>query len=131
MGIGAALARPDAPTILMVGDGGLAVHLGELGTVAQASPWLVMVVFNDHGYGVLRNLQDHHFDRRSGVDLATPDFALLAASYGLEHRLLSDPAQSHDVVSEAVAAHCPIVLEVDCDAYGSMPKPFVPPVPVH
>lgn len=38
MGIGAALARPDAPTVVIAGDGGLAVHLGELLTLAQERP---------------------------------------------------------------------------------------------
>ncbi len=130
MAVGAAVARPDAPTMLLVGDGGLAVHLGELGTVAEEQPWLVIVLFNDGGYGVLRNLQDQHFGRRSGVDLVTPDFSALAAAYGIEHRALAEPAASAAVLGEAVALRRPVVVEVDCDAFGPMPKPFVPPVPV-
>lgn len=131
MAIGAAAARPDVPTALMVGDGGLAVHLGELGTVAGEQPWLVMIVFNDGGYGVLRNLQDRHFGRRAGVDLATPDFASLAAAYDLEHRRIESADQCAEVLDQAVARHAPVVVEVDCDAFGPMPEPFVPPVPVH
>jgi acetolactate synthase-1/2/3 large subunit len=130
MAAGAAVARPNAPTVLLVGDGGLAVHLGELGTVAEERPWLVIVLFNDGGYGVLRNLQDHHFGRRSGVDLVTPDFAALASAYGIEHRQLCEPAASAAVLGEAVGLRGPVVVEVDCDAFGPMPKPFVPPVPV-
>ena len=74
MAIGAALAARPA-TVVLVGDGGLAVHFGELLTLAQERPWLVLLVFNDGGYGVLRNMQDGYGDRRSGVDLVTPDFA--------------------------------------------------------
>jgi acetolactate synthase I/II/III large subunit len=130
MAVGAALARPSVPTFLMVGDGGLAVHLGELGTIAQESPWLVVVLFNDGGYGVLRNLQDHHFDQRSGVDLFTPDFAALASAHSIEHRLLANPTDCDTVLAEAVGLRRPVVVEVDCDAFGAMPKPFVPPVKV-
>ena len=50
--------RPDAPTVVIAGDGGLAVHLGELLTLAQEKPRLMLLVFNDGGYGVLRNMQD-------------------------------------------------------------------------
>ncbi|MBR7678472.1 thiamine pyrophosphate-binding protein, partial [Streptomyces daliensis] len=64
---------------------GLAVHLGELLTLAQAAPRLTLLVFNDGGYGVLRNMQDRYCDRRSGVDLATPDFALLARACGIPY----------------------------------------------
>ena len=35
MGIGAALARPDEPTVVIAGDGGLAVHIGELATAIE------------------------------------------------------------------------------------------------
>ncbi len=130
MALGASVARPEVPTLLMVGDGGLAVHLGELASVAQEQPWLVAIVFNDGGYGVLRNLQDHHFGRRAGVDLTTPDFGQLAASFGIEHRLLSSAADSAEILADAVGVRGPVVVEVDCESFGRMPKPFVPPVPV-
>lgn len=129
-GIGAALATPDAPTVVMVGDGGLAVHLGELCTLAQERPWLALVVFNDGGYGVLRNMQDHHRGQRAGVDLFTPDFARLAQSLDLPHTLVSKPGQFADALAKAVAQHGPSVIEVDVTALPATPRPFVPPVPV-
>jgi acetolactate synthase I/II/III large subunit len=131
MAIGASAARPDVPTLLMVGDGGLAVHLGEMGTLAQQQSWIVMVLFNDGGYGVLRNLQDLHFGRRAGVDLFTPDFAKLCDAYGMAHRVLRSPSDCDSVLAEAIALRKPVVVEVDCDAFGPMPEPFVPPVPVN
>ncbi len=130
MGVGAALARPSVPTFVMVGDGGIAVHLGELGTLAQEQPWVVVVLFNDNGYGVLRNLQDEHFGRRSGVDLMTPDFAVLVSAYGIEHRLITAPSDCESALQEAVALKSPVIVEIDCSTFGDMPKPFVPPVPV-
>lgn len=130
MALGASVARPDVPTVAMIGDGGLAVHLGEFGSVAEAQPWLVLVVFNDGGYGVLRNLQDHHFGRRSGVDLATPDFSTLATAFGIDHLPLTSSDRAEAVLAEATSLRRPVVVEVDCDAVGPMPKPFVPPVPV-
>ncbi len=51
MGLGAALARPGEPVVVIAGDGGLAVHLGELLTLAQEGPRLLLLVFNDGGYG--------------------------------------------------------------------------------
>ena len=89
MGIGAATARPEVPTVVIAGDGGLAVHLGELATLAQQRPHLVLVVFNDGGYGVLRTLQEAHGKPRAGVDLHTPDFGTLAAALGLDHQLVT------------------------------------------
>ncbi|MPY99414.1 MAG: thiamine pyrophosphate-binding protein [Actinophytocola sp.] len=128
MGIGAATARPDAPVAVIAGDGGLAVHLGELATLAQERPWLVLIVFNDRGYGVLRNLQDAHSRRHAGVDLHTPDFTRLAAAFELPHALITNTAHADDVFADAVARRGPVVVEVDVDALGPMPELFTPPV---
>ncbi|NYV77569.1 thiamine pyrophosphate-dependent enzyme, partial [Streptomyces sp. UH6] len=130
MGIGAALAHPERPTVVIAGDGGLAVHLGELLTLAQERPRLTLVVFNDGGYGVLRNMQDAHFDRRSGVDLATPDFALLARAAGLPYARIASEANAGPVIKEAVDSDGPTLVEVDLTALGPMKNPFTPPVSI-
>ncbi|WP_038170547.1 thiamine pyrophosphate-binding protein [Tomitella biformata] len=134
MALGAALADETRPTLGLVGDGGLAVHFGELLTMAQEKPWLVLLVCNDGGYGVLRNMQ-----RGSGsgspaetyaVDLVTPDFALLSQALGLPYRRIGGAAEAHEVLAEAVALRGPVIVEVDLAAYGEMPTPFTPPVTV-
>jgi len=45
--IGAALARPENPTLCLVGDGGLGMTLAELETVARLNLPITIVVFND------------------------------------------------------------------------------------
>ncbi len=130
MAIGAATARPDVPTSLIVGDGGLAVHLGELATLAETRLPVVTIVFNDGGYGVLRNLQDAHFAHRSGVDLFGPDLDKLAGAFGLGYHRLANADESRAVLERAVGDGGPVIVEVDCASFGEMPVPFVPPVPV-
>lgn len=128
MGIGAALARPDDPTVVLAGDGGLAVHLGELLTLAQERPRLTLVVFDDGGYGVLRNMQDRYAERRSGVDLVTPDFALLARACGLPYLRVGAEDEAAPALERALASDGPTLVEVDLAALGPMKNPFTPPV---
>ncbi|MBQ1096938.1 thiamine pyrophosphate-binding protein [Streptomyces sp. b94] len=130
MGIGAALARPHEPTAVIAGDGGLAVHLGELLTLAQERPRLTLVVFNDGGYGVLRNMQATYTERRSGVDLFTPDFAGLAAACSLPYARIGDASEAAKVIEAAVASDGPTLVEVDLAALGPMKNPFTPPVKI-
>ncbi|WP_419853593.1 thiamine pyrophosphate-binding protein [Candidatus Poriferisodalis sp.] len=130
MGIGAAVARPDEPTMVMVGDGGLAPQIGELATIAQENLPITVVVFDDGGYGVLRNTQDRHVGRRSGVDLLTPDFAALASTFDIAYANASTPDEFADAYQRATAARTPQLIRVDCTALGPMPVPFVPPVEV-
>lgn len=130
MALGAALADETRPTLALVGDGGLAVHLGEVLTMAQEKPWLVLLVCNDGGYGVLRNMQKGGGGEPYAVDLVTPDFALLAQSIGVPHLLISGADEAHETLARAVALQGPVIVEVDLDAYGEMPAPFTPPVTV-
>jgi thiamine pyrophosphate-dependent acetolactate synthase large subunit-like protein len=81
-GLGAALAT-DGPVVSVSGDGGFLYAPGELATAAQEGIPLTALVVDDGGYGMLRFDQDLHGDPHEGVDLLTPDFAALAASFGV------------------------------------------------
>jgi len=128
MGIGAAMGRPGTPVVVIVGDGGVVVHLGELYTLAEQALPVTVVVFNDGGYGVLRNLQRANGVAPAGVDLLAPRFDLLAASAGLAYWRLERATEADAVLAEAVGALRPALVEVDVDALGPMAVPFVPPV---
>jgi acetolactate synthase-1/2/3 large subunit len=56
---------------------------GELATVMQERIPLTIVLVDDGGYGMLRFDQVLAGEEPFGVDLLTPDFAALAASFGL------------------------------------------------
>jgi acetolactate synthase I/II/III large subunit len=130
MGIGAAAARPGEPLLIMAGDGGLSVHLGEIASLAEQHPRAVLLVFNDGGYGVLRSLQEAQNSRPSGVDLLTPDFSHIAASVGMEYQLVSKAEEFDKVLARALEFTGPSLLEVDVTSVGPMPAPFVPPLRV-
>jgi acetolactate synthase-1/2/3 large subunit len=82
LAIGACLGS-GRPTVLVQGDGGLMLSVGELATAVQQRLPLITCVFNDRGYGILRIVQDMALGRRAAVDLVTPDFGDLAESMGM------------------------------------------------
>lgn len=130
MAIGAALADETRPTLAMLGDGGLAVHLGEILTVAQEKPWLILLVFNDAGYGVLRNMQEASGAKPYAVDLFTPDFETLARAIDLPYNVIRTADEAVAVLGAAAALQAPVMVEVDLASFGPMPAPFTPPVTV-
>ena len=83
LSIGAALGT-GSPVVCVCGDGGFLYACGELATVAQERVPLTVVIVDDGGYGMLRFDQRHSGDPTFGVDLLSPDFAALAASFGVE-----------------------------------------------
>jgi thiamine pyrophosphate-dependent acetolactate synthase large subunit-like protein len=81
-GLGAALAGA-GPAVSISGDGGFLYACGELAAAKQENIPLTAVIVDDGGYGMIRYDQDQHGDPREGVDLVSPDFVALAASFGI------------------------------------------------
>jgi len=71
------------PVLAVCGDGGLMMALGELATLVQQRLPVTVLVVDDAGYGMLRYDQVVAGHPEVGVDLTTPDFVALAASFGL------------------------------------------------
>lgn len=125
LAIGAAIGRPDRDVVLLAGDGGFVTAVGELATAAQERARVRIVLFNDGGYGILRNLQDTHFDgRRFAVDLVTPDFLRLSESFGVWSGQVRSSVETGPVLKEALQQDGPALIEVDMAAVGPMAVPF-------
>lgn len=121
--VGAAAATGQ-PVICMVGDGGIMVSLGELATIAETRLPVVVLVFSDGGYGVLRNIQETQYGRHFGVDLGRPDFCALARALGLESERAETAGSLGSLVRDALTAKAPFLVEVDLQAIGPMPRPY-------
>jgi len=80
--VGAAAAG-QRPVLAVCGDGGFMFAVGELAVLRQENLPVTVLVVDDRGYGMLRYDQDHAGDAHRGVDLFRPDFAALAASFGI------------------------------------------------
>jgi acetolactate synthase-1/2/3 large subunit len=123
--IGASMGRPNRQVVLLVGDGGFASAMAELATARQEQARVTVVLFNDGGYGILRNLQDAHFDgRRFGVDLATPDYVDLGRSFGVWAGQVHSAVELRQQLIEALQQHGPALVEIDMAAVGPTRVPF-------
>jgi thiamine pyrophosphate-dependent acetolactate synthase large subunit-like protein len=90
--IGAALARPDRLTVAALGDGGILMAVSELETAVRIGLPLVIVVYDDRGYGA----EVHHFGP-DGFDLGTvrfpdADIASIARGFGCAGVTVRRPA---------------------------------------
>lgn len=95
--IGAALARPENPTLCLVGDGGLGMTLAELETVARLDLPITIVVFNDSALSLIEIKQQTGPDGdghggAAAVKYAPTDFAAIASGAGLIGRAVDTPA---------------------------------------
>ena len=91
---------------------------------------VTILLMNDGGYGVIRNIQDAHYGgRRHYADLLTPDFAALCASMGVRHLKAASVEAFSQRLPKALESGGPAVLEVDMVGIGPFARPFAgPPV---
>lgn len=116
-------------TVLLVGDGGFMLNLGELACAAQEKADVLILLMNDSCYGVIKNIQDDIYgSRHCYVDLVNPDFAALCASLKVAHFRLADPARTKATLSEALALPGPVLVEVDMPAWGPFAAKFAGPI---
>lgn len=121
MAIGSAVANPKSKVIALVGDGGLALGIGEMATMAQEKLNMTLMVMNDGGYGVMRGIQDKYFDGRQYYnDLHTPSFTMIAEAMGLKSWLINRADQFDKVLQAAVNYQGPAVIEVDMKSIGTL-----------
>ncbi|GGV90348.1 hypothetical protein GCM10015535_46240 [Streptomyces gelaticus] len=80
--IGAKTADPARPVVALSGDGGLQFSVQELATAVQLRLPLPVVVFDNGGYGEIRDEMASRGDRPTAVDLPPVDLPALARAYG-------------------------------------------------
>jgi acetolactate synthase-1/2/3 large subunit len=114
--VGAALARPNAPVVVISGDGGFQLNIQELQTVVHNRLPLKMVVLNNQCYGMVRQFQESYFEGRyqsTYWGYSAPDFARIANAYGIP----SGTARGSSEVQDALDAmwkdpNAPFLLQV-------------------
>ncbi|MBU8878012.1 thiamine pyrophosphate-binding protein [Bacillus sp. FJAT-29790] len=122
MAIGAQAGCKDRTVVLMVGDGGFMVNVGEMATAIQENLPIVIILFDDSGYGVLRGIQDVVYGEQFAVDLLSPDFVKLGESIGFESARVGSPKEFLTEFERAVTRGKASLIVVDMKCVGPIAK---------
>lgn len=79
---GAKIAKPDAPVVAVLGDGGLEMGLGELATLRDQTIPIVIVVLQDESLALIELKQAQAGLERRGVALGRSRFEEIASALG-------------------------------------------------
>ena len=120
--IGAQLAYPGRQVISMSGDGGLAMLLGELLTLATRQLPVNVVVFNNGALGMIKlemmvdGLPDYQTDN------GNVDYAAIANAAGVHGIRIEQPGDIRTGLTEALAHPGPVLIDLVTDPHAlSMP----------
>jgi acetolactate synthase I/II/III large subunit len=80
--IAASLIHPGKRVLAVCGDGGFMMNSQELETAVRLKQNLVVLVLEDHAYGMIRWKQEVDGFSDFGLDFGNPDFVSYAKSYG-------------------------------------------------
>ena len=98
--LGAKIAAPEKPVIALIGDGGMQFSLSELGTLMDMPGPIIVLIWNNNGYGEIKNFMQGRKIEPLGVDVAAPDFVAIAKAYAMKAVSLT----SEDQLVETIAA---------------------------
>jgi acetolactate synthase-1/2/3 large subunit len=110
---GAQLAAPGTPVIALVGDGGLLFTLPELATAVEARLPVIVLLWNNRGYGEIKKYMLRHQVATIGVDLVTPDFVAIAQGFGCHAERATDPAQLRAALERCKGRSLPTLIDID------------------
>ena len=117
--IGAAVARPEEQTVLVVGDGGMMMSLGDLETVARYELPLLIVVMNDRAWGAERHFLDMMGLPHDQAVFGNVDFAALSRSLGIDGKTVRSPAELKALKPELSEVRRTPLL-IDCKIRGDL-----------
>lgn len=126
LGMGAAIGSGNH-TLIVQGDGGLQLSIGELSACAEHQIPVIVLVFNDSGYNILRIIQDNVLGRKHGTELPTVDFVKVAEGMGVDAERVDGLEQFEPALARALERQGPSLLDIDM----SVLAPIRLPLPAH
>ncbi len=113
--IAAKLLYPQRRVVAVTGDGGFMMNSQELETAIRLKVPLVILIWRDNGYGVIRWKQQVRFGRTSSVDFGNPDFVRYAESFGAAGYRVTEPTELRPILEQALQRDVPAVIDCPVD----------------
>jgi acetolactate synthase-1/2/3 large subunit len=126
MGIGvpgalaAKLVHPGRRVLAITGDAGFMMNSQEIETAMRCKLPVVIMIWNDCGYGLIRWHQERRFGRSGFVDFTNPDFVRYAESFGAQGYRVKKADELVPVLEQAFRANTVAVIDVPVDYSENM-----------
>ncbi len=120
--LGACLARPGEPVVAVMGDGGFLLNGLELISAAHYQLPVIALVLSNGRYGAVYDAQSLLCGgRHVGSELPAVDLPALAAALGVEARRIERPEEARGVLTAALAAGGPVLIDAAIDPEARPP----------
>ena len=101
--LAAKLLYPQRKVVAAMGDGAFLMSVAEVETAVREGAHIVILVWVDGGYGLIRWKEEIHLGRTSAVSFDNPDFVRLAESFGAKGYEITSAADLLPTLEKALA----------------------------
>ena len=113
--IAASLVHPERRVLAICGDAGVLMNVQEMETARRINSNIVVMVWEDHAYGLIAWKQENEFGRHTDLSFGNPDWQLLAQSFGWHGHSVPNSRDLQGVLESAFNEEGPslVVLPID------------------
>ena len=113
--IAAKLINPDKKVLAIVGDGGFMMNNQELETALRIGTPIVVLIFNDCNYGLIKWKQEDQYGKSCCVDFTNPDFVKMAESMYAKGYRIEKAEDLIPTLEEAFKQNVPAIIDCKVD----------------
>jgi acetolactate synthase-1/2/3 large subunit len=113
--IAASRARRGQRILAICGDAGFLMNCQEMETAKRLESDIVVMIWEDHAYGMIAWKQETAFGRHTDVSFGNPDWLDLARAFGWHGHRVERSRELRDVLERAFAEAGPSLVAVPID----------------
>ncbi len=113
--IAADLVFPDRKTLAICGDGGFMMNVQEMETAKRLNSDIVVLVWEDGGYGLIAWKQENEFDRHTDLSFGNPDWLQLAEAFGWHGHVVTRSQDLQQTLQAAFSERGPSLVVAPVD----------------
>jgi acetolactate synthase-1/2/3 large subunit len=113
--VAAKLAYPDRRVVAVTGDAGFMMNSQEIETAMRMETPIVILIWNDNGYGLIEWKQMNSFGRKSYVDFNNPDFVKYAEAFGAKGYRIESGEQLLPTLKKALNDNTVSIIDCPVD----------------
>jgi len=113
--IAANLVHPDRRILAICGDGGFMMNVQEMETAHRIGSNIVVMVWEDGGYELIKWKQYNQFQRHTDLDFGNPDWLGLAKAFGWNGYYIEKSRELRDTLETAFEEKGPSLVVIPID----------------
>jgi len=113
--IAAAMVHPDRKILAIAGDAGFLMNVQEMETAKRLDVNIVVMVWEDHEYGLISWKQESEFGKHTDLGFGNPDWMQLASAFGWSGHEVANSRDLVDTLEQAFEETGPSLVVIPID----------------